>query len=125
MLCILLSVLWRLFVGATVAFVVLVLAMVAGFFGGSRGGLFGMVFWVVMFAIIWALVPIVRSMAARSEGSPRPAPSYQWTCYVCRTSNSPNQGICARCGHTANATATEIEAAEAEARKVSDQRSRP
>jgi hypothetical protein len=118
MLRILLTVLWRLIVGAAVAFVVLVLAMVVGFFGGGGLGLFGMVFVVVMFATIWALVPVVRSMVARSESSPRPAPSYQWTCYVCRTSNSPNQGTCARCGHTAHATATEIEAAEAEARKV-------
>lgn len=60
----------RLFLGAVIAVVVLLVAMVTGFFGGGGKGMFLLVWIAIIATPIWALVPLVRAIAGRS-GAPK------------------------------------------------------
>jgi len=102
----------RLVVGAVLAILFLFVAMLASFFGPSGHNLLGMLPFVAIFAVIWAFAPIVWKLIRSSDAVSKVPPNYPWKCQVCNASNSPGRGECPECGHPANSTAAEIEAAK-------------
>ena len=102
----------RLVVGAVLAILFLFVAMLASFFGPSGRSLLGMLPFVAIFAVIWAVSPVAWKLIRSGDTAAKIPPNYPWRCQVCNAPNLPGLGECLECGHPANSTATEIEAAK-------------